>query len=220
MKSAADDATVSQAAVLSPLTTKLRPRIARATAKSCRICSLRICWVRKSETPIRASINTETALSTSSSSACIWNGRAWSVVDTPGAGTLWAMSAVSASDIWAVGNNGPQTLTMHWDGKTWSVIPSPNPGPGGNSLNGVAAVASRDVWAVGTQNPGGGDRTLAMHWDGARWEIAPSPGANSYLDTLSTVAAAGDTVWAAGSSITDAVGTNKTLVERYNDPCQ
>src|SRR5947209_7846495 len=55
-----------------------------------------------------------------------WNGRKWSVVSSPNIGTqnneLSGVTAVSATDIWAVGffqatSGGPQqTLTLHWDG--------------------------------------------------------------------------------------------------------
>src|SRR5438105_3935499 len=57
----------------------------------------------------------------------------WSVVSSPNSGTangLHGVAAVSANDVWAVGeyNPGPgsRTLTLHWDGTSWSVIPSPN----------------------------------------------------------------------------------------------
>src|SRR5205085_2469989 len=62
---------------------------------------------------------------------------AWRTVSSPNPGTddsLYAVSALSSSDVWAVGNNydgGPvlvRTLIMHWDGTQWSVVPSPNPG--------------------------------------------------------------------------------------------
>ncbi|MFL5735110.1 MAG: hypothetical protein ACJ78Q_18295 [Chloroflexia bacterium] len=149
-----------------------------------------------------------------------WDGRAWSVVEVQGAGELWAMAAVSPSDVWAVGNNGPQSLTMHWNGKSWSPVPSPNPSTGGNNLAGVAAISTRDVWAAGSQGSGDSGQTLALHWDGSRWQPAPTPNASRYLDSFLAVAAVGGNVWAAGSSITDAVGTNKTLVARYSDPCR
>jgi hypothetical protein len=68
------------------------------------------------------------------------------------------VAAVSASDVWAVGdyNNAAstssgseQTLTEHWDGTSWHAVPSPNPGSFSNILIGVAAVPARDAWAVG-----------------------------------------------------------------------
>jgi len=71
----------------------------------------------------------------------------WKVVPSPNAGlalSLTGVTALSASDIWAVGyshssSGVEQTLTEHWNGTTWSLVPSPtNPG-----------AVSSDVWAVG-----------------------------------------------------------------------
>ena len=65
------------------------------------------------------------------------------------------MAAVSANDIWAVGEfldpslNEYQTLTEHWDGTSWSVIHSPNATTGHNYLTGVTALSTGDVVAVG-----------------------------------------------------------------------
>ncbi len=85
-----------------------------------------------------------------------WNGTSWSVVSSPNVGTrgnfLDAVAAVSANNIWAVGefnNNGVfQTLLEHWNGTSWSVVSSPNIGTSNNYLYGVAASKS-NIWAVG-----------------------------------------------------------------------
>src|SRR5438093_8503602 len=79
----------------------------------------------------------------------------WSVVPSPTVGDqgrLFALDAVSANDIWAVGESqlrpSVRGLTEHWDGTGWSIVPSVYTG-NGNELTGVAAVATDDVWAVG-----------------------------------------------------------------------
>src|SRR5690242_16864628 len=64
-----------------------------------------------------------------------WNGKQWTIVASPHvpsvSNVLTAAAAVSADDIWAVGNtsdmNGAQTLIEHWDGTRWSIVASPNP---------------------------------------------------------------------------------------------
>jgi hypothetical protein len=60
---------------------------------------------------------------------------------------LEAVTALSASDAWAVGvaysSTNATPLTEHWNGTQWSIIPSPIQGNG--SLDGT----STDVWAVG-----------------------------------------------------------------------
>lgn len=61
----------------------------------------------------------------------------WSIVSSPnppGDDTLFAVTAISAHDAWAVGSfnqqsPSPQTLTAHWNGTSWSLIPSPNHRP-------------------------------------------------------------------------------------------
>src|SRR6266704_612243 len=83
-----------------------------------------------------------------------WNGTNWSVVTSATSGTgsnfLFGVTAVSSSDVWAVGEfNNTSTLTEHWNGHTWRVVSSPNGGTRDNVLNGVTAVSATDVWAVG-----------------------------------------------------------------------
>lgn len=62
----------------------------------------------------------------------------WNVVKSPNVGpghnALYAVTAITPNDVWAVGSffNGmakaEQTLTEHWNGNQWSIIASPNPG--------------------------------------------------------------------------------------------
>src|SRR5207253_7101542 len=64
-----------------------------------------------------------------------WDGTSWSVVPSPdpsaSGSILYGITAVSANDVWAVGDypygsaGGHVTLTEHWDGSSWSVVPSP-----------------------------------------------------------------------------------------------
>src|SRR6516162_2286757 len=78
-----------------------------------------------------------------------WNGTAWKVVPTPNPGTstnfLRAVSAWSASDVWAVGHADDSTLILHWNGTVWARAPS----PGAGDLSGVDAVSATSAWAVG-----------------------------------------------------------------------
>ena len=108
-----------------------------------------------------------------------WNGTNWRFFASPSPGSsanfLYSVDAVSATDIWAVGDmvalNVPvKTLVLHFNGSKWSVVPSPNvpgpnPGSSENRLTGVAAVSANDVWAVGS----GSNGALTMHWDGTAW---------------------------------------------------
>src|SRR5712692_10721467 len=77
-----------------------------------------------------------------------WNGTEWTTITSPNLGSssnsLAAVAAISATDVWAVGqystDTGPvDTLTLHWYGVQWNVVPSPNSSRQVNSLTAVAA---------------------------------------------------------------------------------
>lgn len=87
---------------------------------------------------------------------------------------LNGISAVSASDVWAVGDQGnsaaPDNLVEHWDGRSWSRVATPKPGEYAE-LRGVSADAGDDAWAVGFEVKSGqdGSYTWVQHWDGQHW---------------------------------------------------
>ena len=100
---------------------------------------------------------------------------------------LFGVSALDASNVWAVGGTaygGAGGTVVHFDGSDWRVqLVGLTHG-----LFGVCAIASNHVWAVGT----GG---TILHYDGARWRQQLS----GVSDWLYGVAAADATnVWAVG----------------------
>ena len=141
-----------------------------------------------------------------------WNGTAWSVVSSPNGNStssfnfLQGIAAISANDIWAVGNykaDETNTLTLHWNGTAWKVVQSPNVTPEtNNSLSGVSAIATNDVWAVGTQQPSSltATHTLTLHWNGTAWSIVPSANTSqtSSNHLLAAAAVSSNDVWATG----------------------
>jgi hypothetical protein len=95
-----------------------------------------------------------------------------SVTSIPG--FLNGVSAVSASDAWAVGyTSSGQPLIMHWDGTSWS--PERGPSIPSGTLRGVSMVSATDGWAVGTEYSATAETTLIEHWDGTHWTRVPSP---------------------------------------------
>src|SRR5262249_3652666 len=109
-----------------------------------------------------------------------WDGSQWSVVSSPGAGSLTGIVALSANNVWAVGDPGAgtpavpyQTLVDRWDGSQGSVVSSPNAGTGDNRLNGIARVSDNDMWAVGYSYNEAADRyeTLVERWNGSQWSV-------------------------------------------------
>ncbi len=115
-----------------------------------------------------------------------WNGHAWSVVASPNpsvaGNVLDGVAAVSARDVWAVGDddvtsaNGPaHTLALHFDGRSWSAVASPDPGAF-NALDGVTVVPGGSrLWAVGMKRTGSVDYPLVERWNGSRWSVVATP---------------------------------------------
>lgn len=134
-----------------------------------------------------------------------WNGTTWSRVPSPNPGgpdgstELFAVSASSPTDAWAVGtySNDSEggTLTLHWDGVEWTRILNP-PSRVNASLRGVATLSPTDAWAVGRRADVSGG-TLVLHWDGESWSRSRAP--HPYGTILWAVDAGSSTdVWAGG----------------------
>ena len=85
-----------------------------------------------------------------------WDGTSWSVVPSVNPfpchnDSMQAIAAVSANDIWAVGNTAP--FTERWNGTSWSVVATPD---GVSVLVGMAASSAGTVLAVGQGTDGSG----------------------------------------------------------------
>lgn len=154
-----------------------------------------------------------------------WDGSSWSVFGSPNVGSygnlLYAVSAASPNDVWAVGRygatGGNRTLIEHWNGTAWSVVSSPNAGSGHNGLNGVAAISTDDVWAVGYSITNNTSRTLVEHWDGVQWSAVPSPNPGAISNVLLSITAVSSTdVWAAGYAESHNSGGTGTLIEHWD----
>jgi hypothetical protein len=134
--------------------------------------------------------------------------------------TIRALWATSASDQWAVGDQG---LILHWDGRSWAGLPS------GLSfgLHALWGQSANDVWAVGENGSvlhytgtfwqrlstgtdrwlraiwgtsshdlwAVGDEGTILHFDGARW-TAPGPSISASL--YAVWGTAKNDVWAVG----------------------
>jgi hypothetical protein len=89
-----------------------------------------------------------------------WNGTQWSIVASPsGNRELFGITAVSPTDVWAVGetrdfDTGVQrSLTMQWTGAGWRIAPSPNGSLTTTPLD-ATSLADGHVWAAGgTEQP-------------------------------------------------------------------
>ncbi len=142
----------------------------------------------------------------------------WSIVTSPVVGLdtsdgLGAVTCVSRSDCWAVGNfteegSVNQTLAEHYTGSGWSIVSSENANSRENALLDVACVSSSACWAAGeyTDDQGRPQTLIEQHTTGG-WNVVASPQRGSFFSGLSGLACtfAGD-CWAAGS-----YGTSPTL---------
>ncbi len=141
----------------------------------------------------------------------------WSVVPSPNPSinnNLYNVSALSTSDVWAVGSSTNGALFEHWDGMAWNVVPSSITFH--LHLYSIAAVSPDDVWAVGV-NDTTNLQTLIEHWDGASWSVIPSPNPGSAGNYLYSVAALSPkNVWAVGNFLNIGESFNRSLIEHWN----
>jgi hypothetical protein len=178
-----------------------------------------------------------------------WDGTAWTRVPSPdlsGTGIhdwLTGVTAVSASEAWAVGDpNAPhpvglgpsapassakaaaapqQTLILHWNGRRWKQVTSPSPGQF-DHLTAVTATSRTAAWAVGVTGQDGVQRqTLVLRWDGHHWKRSKSPNVNvSGVDVptaLSAVAASpAGGAWAVGTASVRSIAGTVNVVLRWN----
>ena len=143
-----------------------------------------------------------------------YDGTAWrSVTHTglPGDEILRGVDAVSATDVWAVGDHRAgigryDTLAARWNGTTWTQELTPNGNATGvNNLYGVAAAGGM-VWAVGSYvDPTSpyNRRELILQRANGSWRVAAAPRVATY-ERLAAVDATGLTdAWAVGSASSD-----------------
>jgi hypothetical protein len=136
---------------------------------------------------------------------------------------LAGVSAVSASDVWAVGAFIPtaggvlNTLAEHFDGTRWTAFPLPNVGAQENTLQAVSMPAAGKAWAVGYfVNGSFQQKTLIEHFNGNVWSVVDSPSPGVSQNILYGVAAVSDTdVWAVGTQ-QDSNGVFHTLTEHWD----
>jgi len=143
-----------------------------------------------------------------------WNGTRWSMIPSPHpgiGGQLSKVEAISANNVWAVGE-----LIMHWDGMRWSVVKSPNLS---YELSSVTVVSAHDIWAVGSfRNIIQGQyvwERLILHWDGSQWSVVESPILDNMITLRDVAALSPNDVWAVGYETGTGVHS-QTLIEHWD----
>jgi hypothetical protein len=161
-------------------------------------------------------VGTDTSLATGTGTSLIehFNGTSWTRLPSPAGepfhARLASVTAVSATDAWAVGSGGNTPLIEHWNGRTWSIVP-------GVAVSGhlysITALSASNIWAVG----GMGNRAptpLIEHFDGTAWHQVAQP-VSTYASFLISVSAASPSdIWAVGGQTG---GTSApVLLEHFN----
>src|SRR6266702_4571411 len=176
------------------------------------------------DTSLKLSPKTEHSSAAQASSCGVWN-----VVPSPNIGTgqnqLLGVTAISATNVWAVGDSTnslgyDQTLTEQWNGANWSVVSSPNSGIGYNYLEGVAADSANNIWAVGSyeNSMNGPIQSLIERWNGTSWNVVSNPNPAAGADALNGIARIAGTsqLVTVGTSANSIYGIDQTLIEQWN----
>jgi hypothetical protein len=114
-----------------------------------------------------------------------WNGTKWSLLTVPApAGAtdapLDAIACTSATNCWASGSSGDNTLVERWNGSKWSIVSSPSPDPSKpNILSGLACPSASTCWAVGYTFPTNYAGSLTEKWNGSKWSVVTTPNSKS-----------------------------------------
>jgi hypothetical protein len=171
-----------------------------------------------------------------------WDGQHWSLKvkgNVPTLGTLNAVTAISPTNVWAVGddisvvNDTPTSLVLHWDGQQWHAVPHPlmetlgRNGPNEAEFSAISALSANDIWMVGNVSIDHPNASAANelkpaieHWDGQQWQVVTSPDPGGIFDVLNavTVLSAND-VWAVGATdqtVHTEYGQGQNLIEHWN----
>jgi hypothetical protein len=124
-----------------------------------------------------------------------FNGTSWSIQTIPAtAGSLNAVTAISPTDVWAVGGGDGGQLIEHFNGTSWSVVASPVSGDG--DLDSISAVNANDIFAVGSVGEGREHGASTLQFNGTTWSAV----ANGPTGTFSVDAISATDVWAVGGA--------------------
>lgn len=116
-----------------------------------------------------------------------WDGNDFELVPAPvlgGSCVLEAISAVSPSDIWAVGNvssaTTPYPYVLHWDGSLWSHVVIPPAGVYTGVVD-VLALSASEVWVSAYRATTSGNLPVLLRFNGTSWSQTTPPVASSAI---------------------------------------
>src|SRR5208282_666541 len=136
----------------------------------------------------------------------------YTAVDNVPYAPLNAISAMSATNVWAVGQDSGTPQINHWNGSKWSQSALPS-GPcsvfeADCALTGVSGDSASDVITIGEgtipTSSGWITEALAYRWNGTAWSQLTVPGSVTYDEMEHIQAFSPTDSWAVG------VGSNAT----------
>lgn len=137
-----------------------------------------------------------------------WDGETWSLVPTPDLerAELRAVTAVSATNVWAVGVHDGQPLALHWDGETWNRVRLPTPAPERDTtrLYDIEVAPSGEIWASGRSSADFKGQGYLLHYQNGTWQEVRNSLTDARQSNITGVeiTSAGD-VWLAGYNRAD-----------------
>jgi hypothetical protein len=138
-----------------------------------------------------------------------------------GCARLYGITALSASNIWVVGETCNRAVTPvieHFDGTAWHQVAQPV-FTYDSFLISVSADGPGDIWAVGGQTGGTSAPVLIEHFNGTAWTEVPAPALapnvaySGWLRGL-TALGSGD-VWVVGAAVANS-STGQTLALHFD----
>ena len=127
---------------------------------------------------------------------------------------LFAASASSPNDIWAVGQS-----TIHFDGTTWTAFSAPMiKGDNNSFLQGVVDISPTLAWAAGNVTDGAHAGQVIERWNGTKWSLFPAPkfGKKDQANVFAMTSSSANDVWAIGSLVNLGTGLVSPLFEHWN----
>ncbi len=148
-------------------------------------------------------------------------GSTFQVVPTPNGNkfnsSIFAASASSPTDIWAVGNS-----TMHFNGTKWTAFAAPLiTGELTADLQAVVDISPTEAWAVGNVTFGATLGQIIERWNGTKWSLFPNPTLlpNSQGDLFAMTSTSATDIWAVGNLVqtfSNSGSTSYNLFEHWN----
>ena len=127
---------------------------------------------------------------------------------------LFAASASSPNDIWAVGQS-----TIHFDGTTWTAFSAPMiKGDNNSFLQGVVDISPTLAWAAGNVTDGAHAGQVIEQWNGTKWSLFPAPkfGKKDQANVFAMTSSSANDVWAIGSLVNLGTGLVSPLFEHWS----